>query len=189
MAIQDIRNLDVGRAGLRVARLKENDAGVLVSNTERTTKSIVGALAVLIGAWEGLVPFIGHAIRFSADGSATWTWNLQHALLYLTPAIAAVVGGSLLLLSVWIDRVHGFALATVTLPIATLLLGLSGIWFIVGSSVWPIFYSGHVFAAASPLRTFVEKLAYNFAAGLVLSAIAAVAGMWTIRALRRSSNP
>jgi hypothetical protein len=63
----------------------------------RLTATTAGVLAVLVGAWGGIAPYIGHAIRYSADGSATWTWNLQHGLLSLLPGAIAVVGGLLLI--------------------------------------------------------------------------------------------
>jgi hypothetical protein len=191
MVIQDVRHgndLAVERPSMRVTPTQENVAVVSAPTTERITKSIVGGVAILVGAWGGLVPYIGHAIHFSADGSATWTWNLQHGLLYLMPAIAAVVGGSLLILSAWVDSVRGFELSKVILPIVTLLLGVSAIWFIVGPSVWPIFYSSHVFAAASAERTFAELVAYNFGAGVVLGAMAAVGAASVMRALFRRSD-
>lgn len=154
-----------------------------VATRLRMSRLVVGVLAVAVGAWGGLVPYIGHAISFSADGSDTWTWNLQHGLLYLLPGAVAVVGGSLAILSAFADHVQRMDLSRLTLPIVTTLLGLSGIWFLVGSAVWPIFYAGHVFTAASPVRSFAEKAAYDLATGIVLSVLAGVTGVWAGRAL------
>ena len=39
-----------------------------------------GFLALLLSAWAGIVPFIGPSFGFSADGTASWTWNLVHGL-------------------------------------------------------------------------------------------------------------
>jgi hypothetical protein len=171
-----------------VFSLAANDRGDLAASDvtrAQIVKTVVGVVTILLGIWVGLVPYIGHALNFNADGSALWTWNLQHGLLYLAPGIAAVAGGSLLVLSAWVDRVRGFDLSRVTLPFAAVLLGLSGIWLIVGPSVWPIYYSAHVFAAASPARTFAEMIVYNLAAGIILSVVAGVAGTWAVRTLRR----
>ena len=60
------------------------------------TATIAGVLAVVVGVWGGIAPYIGHAIRYSADGSATWTWNVQNGLLSLLPGAMAAVGGLLL---------------------------------------------------------------------------------------------
>jgi hypothetical protein len=156
------------------------------SDVPRTqvAKTVVGVVTILIGVWGGLVPYIGHALNFNADGSALWTWNLQHGLLYLAPGIAAVAGGSFLVLSAFVDRVRSLDLSRMTLPFATVLLGLSGIWFLVGPSVWPIYYSAHVFAATSPVRTFAEMTVYNLAEGIILSVVAGVVGTGAVRALR-----
>ena len=40
-----------------------------------------GFLALLLSAWAGIVPFVGPSFGFSADGTASWTWNLVHGLL------------------------------------------------------------------------------------------------------------
>lgn len=39
-----------------------------------------GLLALLLSAWAGLAPTVGSSSGFSPDGTASWTWNLVHAL-------------------------------------------------------------------------------------------------------------
>jgi hypothetical protein len=179
MAIQHIHH-GIGTGRSVTAHTPTQSAATRV----RVPRLVVGVLAIVGGAWGGLVPYIGQAISLSADGSATWTWNLQHSLLYLLPGIVAAVGGSIAVLSAWVDHVRRLDLSRVTLPIVAILLGLSGIWFLLGPSVWPIFYSGHTFVATSPARGFAEKVVYDLAAGIALSVLAGVAGTWGGRALR-----
>jgi hypothetical protein len=151
----------------------------------RLTATIAGVLAVVVGAWGGIAPYIGHAIRYSADGSATWTWNLQHGLLSLLPGAMAVVGGLLLIASTWARRERASVLRTVGLTGAAVLLGLSAVWFLIGASVWPIYFTSHVLAAASPVRTLADMVGYYLAEGFVLAVVAGVAGSWVIGSLSK----
>jgi hypothetical protein len=166
--------------------ISANDRGdfsSVISWETRIARTLAGVIAVMLGAWGGLVPYIGHALNFNADDTSLWTWNLQHGLLYLAPGIAAVAGGSALLMSAWVDNLRGLDLSQVTLPFGALVIGLSGIWFVLGPSISPIYYAGHVFAGATPARTFAEMLVYNLGVGVSLSMLAGVAGTWAVRVL------
>src|SRR5580698_7552627 len=55
--------------------------------------TLVGLVAVLVSAWGALVPFLGPAIGFGADGSDSWHWNLAHSLLGLVPGAVGIVVG------------------------------------------------------------------------------------------------
>jgi hypothetical protein len=182
MAIQQLQKSDDynGKPALSISTNDRGTSSVTTSKT-RIIRTVIGLLALVIGAWGGLVPYIGHALNFNADGSPLWTWNLQHGLLYFAPGIAAFVGGGALVFGAWVDNVRGFELSRVMLPFGALLLGLSGIWFILGPSIWPIYYAGHVLAAATPVRTFAEVLVYNLGEGVILSVLAGIAGTWAVR--------
>ena len=154
----------------------------------RLTATFAGAFAVVVGAWGGIAPYIGHALRYSADGSATWTWNLQHGLLSLLPGTMAVVGGLLLIASTWARRERDSVLHAVGLTGAAALLSLSAIWFLIGASVWPIYFTSHVLAAASPIRTLADTVGYYLAEGFVLAVVAGVVGVWAVGSLHTRSN-
>ncbi len=153
----------------------------------RLVATVAGAVAIVVGAWGGVAPYVGHALHYSADGSATWTWNLQHGLLSLLPGSMAVVGGALIVATAWVRRDRASALHTVALAAATALLGLSAVWFLIGTSVWPIFFTGNVLVGASPVRTFANVGGTYLGEGFVLAAMAGVAGTWTVRSLPRRS--
>jgi hypothetical protein len=155
----------------------------------RLTATVAGAAAVLVGAWAGLVPYVGHALHYSADGSATWTWNLQHGLLSLLPGAMAVGGGVLLLAVAWVRRERTSARVSAALAGVTALLGLSAVWLLIGAWVWPIYFTGHLLATASPVRTFANVLGFYLAEGFVLAAIAGVAGTWAVRSVPRRWRP
>jgi hypothetical protein len=154
----------------------------------RLTATIAGVVAVVVGAWGGIAPYIGHAIRYSADGSATWTWNLQHGLLSLLPGGMAVVGGLLLIASTWARRERASVLHTVGLMGAAVILGLSAVWFLIGASVWPVYFTSHVLIAASPVRTLSDMVGYYLAEGFVLAAVTGVVGSWAVSSLPTRSN-
>jgi hypothetical protein len=154
----------------------------------RLTATIVGAVAMAAGAWGGIAPYIGHALHYSADGSATWTWDLQHGLLSLLPGAMAVVGGALVIVGAWLRRDRAPRLHTLGLVGATALLGLGALWFLIGSSVWPIYFSGQVLASASPVRAFANVVGTYLAEGFVLAAIAGVVGTWAVRSLPGRSH-
>jgi hypothetical protein len=159
-------------------------SSVAVSGTP-TTRTLLGLIAIALGAWGGLVPFIGHALNFNADGSSLWTWNLSHALLYLAPGITAVVGGAAIMLSAWVSEIQGLDISRLLLPLGSLVIALSGTWFVLGPSIWPIYFTSRVFAAAAPVRSFAEMVAYNLGVGVLLCMLAGVAGTWTVQSIFR----
>ncbi len=95
----------------------------------------------------------------------------------------AVVGGALLVGTAWARRERTSILHPVVLTIATVLPGLSAVWFLIGSSVWPIYFTSPVLVGASPVRTFADLVGTYLAEGLVLAVAAGVAGTWAVRSL------
>jgi hypothetical protein len=168
----------------RSVMAKATVSSVEVSGTP-TTRTLLGLIAIALGAWGGLVPFIGHALNFNADGSSLWTWNLSHALLYLAPGITAVVGGAAIMLSAWVSEIQGLDISRLLLPLGSLVIALSGTWFVLGPSIWPIYFTSRVFAAAAPVRSFAEMVAYNLGVGVLLCMLAGVAGTWTVQSIFR----
>jgi hypothetical protein len=63
----------------------------------RFSLGVAGLLLVVLGAWGGIVPFIGPTFGFSADGKGSWHWELTHALLSLAPGAAALLAGLLIM--------------------------------------------------------------------------------------------
>jgi hypothetical protein len=144
---------------------------------------MTGTAGVVIGAWGAIAPYVGHALHYSADGSATWTWNLQHGLLSLLPGAMAVAAGALLLAIALLGSDRESLLRTGGLAVAAVLLGLSAVWFLIGPSVWPIYFDSRVLAVASPVRTFADLVGTYLAEGFVLAALAGVVASWSIRSL------
>jgi hypothetical protein len=149
------------------------------------TKSLrmVGLLTLLVGAWGGIVPYLGPTFGYSADGSASWTWNLAHGVLALAPAAAAVLAG-LAMLSAGGRAAGGFG--RVSLAGAGLLALAAGGWFIVGPTAWPVLEGTHpYFVGGSPFRVLEYVLGYSLGTGAIVAAGGAFALGWSMRHQRR----
>jgi len=72
-------------------------------------------LLVCVGAWGGVVAFVGPTFSFETGATTTaWVWNQTHATLYLAPGVAAMVGGLLLIgASGWASERLGAFLALI----------------------------------------------------------------------------
>jgi hypothetical protein len=141
-----------------------------VRQTDRTyTPSIetAGLLTLLVGAWGGIVPFVGPLFGFSADGSRSWTWSLPHALLSLTPGAVAVTAGVLVMAA------GGTLYRPGGLKLGGLMAALCGAWFVIGPVAWPVLEHSRVFVGASPMRELAYWIGYSLGPGTLLAALGA----------------
>jgi len=126
---------------------------------------VAGLCTVLLGAWGGIVPFVGPVFGFSGDGSAGWRWNLAHALVSLAPGAGAVFAGLLVVLAGRaVYRPGGLALGG-------LLAALCGAWFAAGPLSWPVLEHAAFFVTAPPLRELTYWIGYSLGPGLLLVAL------------------
>jgi hypothetical protein len=139
----------------------------------------VGVLTVLISAWGGIVPFIGPAFGYSADGAGSWHWSLTHAVLGLVPGAIGVVVGLLILAEIrGIDVGRG----RMSLTMAGMIALLCGAWFVVGPVAWPVVSThGAYFVTASPLRELANQAGYALGTGVILVGCGAFAIGWASR--------
>jgi hypothetical protein len=136
------------------------------TSTRRMSLAPVAVATVLIGAWGGIVAYVGPTFGYQADGSPSWYWDFQHALLHLIPGAVAVAAG-LLILAVAVRPA-----LTARRPagaLLTIVVAACGAWFVLGPVVWPIFYSGPVFLTSGAQTNMVNQLGYNLGPGLVLT--------------------
>lgn len=98
----------------------------------------LGVLVALVGAWGGIVAYAGPSFGFGMGSSGAWTWTEGRATLHLAPAIAAIVGGLVLLAA----RTRGTRL------LGGLLAMVGGVWFVIGPSLSPL-WEGSASAAGS----------------------------------------
>jgi hypothetical protein len=130
-----------------------------------------GFLALLLSAWAGIVPFVGPSFGFSADGTASWTWNLAHALCALVPGAVGLL--ACLGIVVAARRPTG-TLVPSRLVGAGFLIFLCGAWFASVPVAWPVLV-GSYFHAASPSLTLAYWMGLAIGPGVLLAAFGAFA--------------
>jgi hypothetical protein len=140
-----------------------------------------GFVALLVAAWAGIVPFVGPVFGFSADGSASWTWNQVHALGAVVPGAVGIV--ACVIVMVCARRPMGLQSAG-SLATAGFILFLCGAWLAVVPVVWPVLV-GTYFHAASPSMTLAHWMGYSAGPGVLL---AGFGGLFMGRAGRESST-
>lgn len=125
----------------------------------------VGFLLLLVGAWAGIVPFVGPIFGYNATGGGKWLWNLTHALLWLAPGAVAVLVG--LAMMVRAGRV-GAGLSR-ALPLwGGFLAACCGAWLVIGPLAWRLLEGRYPFRTASPFRELVNQIGYSFGPGALL---------------------
>jgi hypothetical protein len=143
-------------------------------------------LMLLVGAWGGIVAFVGPTFGFSADGSSSWTWNLMHALLGVAPGAAACAGAVAAFgLIPRFARGRGHIGAAG----AGLLVALAGAWFVVGPVAWPVLQrSAGVYVPASPLRELAYQVGYSLGPGVLLTLLGGITFGWAFRGRRTAEE-
>jgi hypothetical protein len=141
----------------------------------RSITTRFAGLAILVGGlWGGLVPFVGPYFSYSLGPNHAWTWSTGRLYLSVLPAIAAVVGGLLLLgAGPWPSGRIGALIALI-----------AGIWFVVGPDLSYIWQTGGAQGAAHGSQTVraLEPLGYHTGLGVLIAALAAFALPGFVRA-------
>jgi hypothetical protein len=141
--------------------------------------AVIGLVAILASAWGGIVPYVGPVFGFSADGSASWHWNVAHGVLALIPGALGVFLGFIVM-----EEARGAAVGRrrMTLSMAGTLLVLCGAWFAIGPFAWPVLSSVvSYFGAGSHLRALAYIVGYGVGPGLVLVGCGAFVVGWAAR--------
>ncbi len=144
----------------------------------RSRGALSGVLLILLGAWGGLIPFIGPYFHYAYAPSSAWSYTSGRLWLEIVPAAGAVAGGLILLASASrLAALFGAWLAVV-----------SGAWFAVGGLLGPI-WRGHPLSAGTPvggtITRSVEQIGFFTGLGLAVAVVAAVAlGRLTVIAAR-----
>ena len=144
----------------------------------RSRGALSGVLLILLGAWGGLIPFIGPYFHYAYTPPSAWSYTPGRFWLEILPAAGAVAGGLILL-------------ASASRPAALFgawLAAISGAWFALGPLIGPI-WPGHQLSAGTPvggaITRSLEQIGFFTGLGLAVAFVAAVAlGRLTVIAAR-----
>jgi hypothetical protein len=150
---------------MAVARVHREHAAVAIPALSVGT---AGFLIVAVGAWAGIVAFVGPVFGYSADGTGSWHWNLAHALLFLAPGAGAVIAGMIVMIAAGQLGARG------SLDFAGFLAATCGAWLLIGPVAWPVLEGASFFhPAATSLGTFEDWVGYSLGPGGLLLALGA----------------
>ncbi|MCL2394597.1 MAG: hypothetical protein FWC87_07915 [Acidimicrobiaceae bacterium] len=145
----------------------------------------VGFLIALLGAWAGIVAFVGPAFGYEATATSTWQWTTANWLLHLIPGAMALVAGLGIL--AWTTD-WGSLRARGVLAIAALLAIVAGGWLVIGPALWPWFQSSPAYGPAADAGTsFLHQVGANLGPGLLLAMLGGMA-LKTALAARRMAG-
>ena len=135
----------------------------------RSRGAFCGLLLILLGAWGGLIPFIGPHFHYAYTPDTSWTYTSGRLLLEVLPGAGAVLGGLIVLAS------HNRP----TAMFGAWLAALSGAWFAVGGVLSMLWTSNGVSAAGTPVggtaARVAEQVGFFTGLGVVIAFLAALA--------------
>jgi hypothetical protein len=142
----------------------------------RSRGAVNGFLLILLGAWGGIVPFIGPLIGLNYMADAAWTFTWAKFWLEVLPGAAVLIGGLGLISTA--ARAGGVLWGW--------LAALGGAWFILGLTVSQLWTGGKGEFAAPAATTVagrtIEEIVFFYGVGAVIVFLAGVAlGRFTVR--------
>jgi hypothetical protein len=135
-----------------------------------------GIGAVLVGAWAGIVPFVGPTFGYTLGASAAWRVTSDHVYLQLAPGAAGVVAGLVCLGFVpGRDRAPFWRGVAV---VAGLSAAAAGAWLVIGPDAYTVLR--HVGANGRTLPTrslagLVTQVGYYLGPGVLLAVFGGMA--------------
>jgi len=147
-----------------------------VTRIPRSRGSVAGVLLIILGAWGGLIPFVGPYFHYAYTPDTAWHYTSGRLYLSIVPGAAALIGGLLAVLAS--HRAVGV--------LGALLAALGGGWFILGSPIIALAVKSGSISPGSPLtgavgslssatRVFLESLGFFTGTGMLIVFLAALA--------------
>ena len=134
----------------------------------RSRGTLSGVLLVLLGAWGGLIAFIGPYFHYAYTPDSAWSYTSGRLWLEVLPGAAVLVGGLIVL-------------ASASRPVAMFgawLAAISGAWFALGAIIGQA-WAGSGLTAGTPvggtLTRVVEQIGFFTGLGVVIVFLAALA--------------
>lgn len=146
----------------------------------------VGLLIALLGAWGGIVAFVGPAFGYTPTAASSWQWTTANWLLHLVPGAMALVAGLAML--AWTTN-WASLLARGVLAFAALLAIVAGAWFVIGPALWPWFQSTPAYGPAAGAGTsFLHQVGANLGPGVLLAMLGGMAFKTALSARRMAAG-
>jgi len=123
-------------------------------------------LIVLLGVWGGLLPYVGASFDYTYTPDTSWTWTAGRFWLELVPAIAAILGGLVLMAS----------RSRATAMLGGWLAAAAGVWFVVGPLLSPLWDENFIgVPVGGKVTRSVEQIGLFFGLGAAIVFFAAFA--------------
>lgn len=135
----------------------------------RSRGALNGFLLLLLGAWGGLIAFIGPYFHYAYTPDTTWTYTTGRLWLDILPGAAVFLGGLIVLLTA----------ARHVAMFGALLAAAGGAWFALGQLLSPL-WNNHVPLGGAPAATgttmrIAEQLGFSYGLGVVIVFLAGIA--------------
>jgi hypothetical protein len=143
--------------------------------------------AIVVGAWAGLIPFIGPKFGYTLGSSAAWKLTDDHIYLQLAPGAAGVLAG-LILLGFVTGRDRASFWRGVAI-VAALLACAAGAWLVIGPDAYTVIRhvgpNGRTLPTTT-LASFATQVGYYLGPGVLLAVFGGMA--LSLGSLRRRSD-
>src|SRR5450755_434907 len=142
-----------------------------VAGIPRGRGAVCGVLLILLGAWGGLIPFVGPYFHYALRPDTAWAYTTGRLYLEVLPGAVVLLGGLIVLVTR--SRALG--------GLAAFLAALGGAWFVAGTGVLETWGTslGHIRpgtpVATSPTKALLEVLGFFTGLGVVIVLFAALA--------------
>jgi hypothetical protein len=149
----------------------------------RSRGALSGVLLVLLGAWGGVIAFVGPYFHYAYTPDSAWSYTSGRLWLEILPGAGAVAGGVI-------------TVASASRPVAMFgawLAGISGAWFALGTVIGHA-WAGSGLSAGTPvggtLTRAVEQIGFFTGLGVVIVFLAALAlGRLSVVGIREAAIP
>ena len=135
----------------------------------RSRGAFSGFLLLLLGAWGGLIAFIGPYFHYAYTPATTWTYTTDRLWMEILPGAAVFLGGLLILLTA----------ARHVAMFGALLAAAAGAWFTLGTVLSPLWNHnvplGGTPASATVVMRIAEQIGFFTGLGVVIVCIASFA--------------
>jgi hypothetical protein len=133
----------------------------------RSRGVLSGVLLILLGAWGGLIPFVGPYFHYAYTPDSSWTFTASRLWLEVLPGVATMLAG--LIVTATSSRAAA--------QLASLLAGISGVWFAIGIVIGRVWWRSQL-SAGTPvggnLTRALEQIGFFTGLGLVIVLLAAL---------------